>query len=313
MDSAAPVCRVCKDDKDVSAERLSPHVLAFKCRRCGPYRISEEALILLDHEAANSQLCAWVRSGGLKSQRNELLTTHTLAALPSVLPLPSVPARQELLLQALASQSQHPGHHVLMVYEIDFPLAWARNATELMFYLDNLHERGLIDMDKNLSTSSAYLTGKGWDHIEDRTRHPAVSNQGFIAMSFDEGLKAAWLDGIAPAIAANGYVPYRVDKRPHLDRIDAKIISEIRKSRFLVADVTLQRPGVYYEAGFAQGLGIPVIWCVREDEKDLVHFDTRQFSHSRWKETEDLKQQLTEVIGAVIGPGPETKALEQSQ
>ncbi|MGH8544147.1 MAG: hypothetical protein ACREX3_11070, partial [Gammaproteobacteria bacterium] len=87
-------------------------------------------------------------------------------------------------------------------------------------------------------------------------------------------------NGIAPAIAANGYKPYRVDSERHLDRIDAKIIAEIKTSRLLVADVTQQRQGVYYEAGYTQGLGLPVIWCVREDELGNVHFDTRQYSHA---------------------------------
>lgn len=195
----------------------------------------------------------------------------------------------------------------MLVYETDFPLAWASNDTEFTFYLNTLIERGLITVDKRLSTGEACLTGKGWDHIEDRTRHPVVSNQGFIAMSFDKSLEPLWLDAIAPAIKTNGYRPYRVDKAPHIERIDAKIISEIRKSRFLVADVTGQRPGVYYEAGFAEGLGIPVVWCVREDELAKIHFDTRQFRHVVWKQSADLREQLSEMIGAVIGPGPEPK------
>ena len=94
---------------------------------------------------------------------------------------------------------------MLLVYETDFPLAWASNGIEFTFYLDTLIERGLMTVDKRLSTGSACLTGKGWDHIEDRTRHPVVSNQGFIVMSFDKSLEPVWLDAIAPAIEANGY------------------------------------------------------------------------------------------------------------
>ena len=47
---------------------------------------------------------------------------------------------------------------------------------------------------------------------------------------------------------------------------------QIRKSKFLIADFTGQRGGVYYEAGFAYGLGLPVIWTCRKDWFDgLVH------------------------------------------
>ncbi len=36
--------------------------------------------------------------------------------------------------------------------------------------------------------------------------------------------------------------------------------------RFMIADFTGHRGGVYFEAGFAHGLGIPVIWTCREDQ-----------------------------------------------
>jgi hypothetical protein len=42
----------------------------------------------------------------------------------------------------------------------------------------------------------------------------------------------------------------------------------------LVADFTGQRGGVYWEAGFAQGLGIPVIRTCKSDELWKLHFDT---------------------------------------
>ena len=63
------------------------------------------------------------------------------------------------------------------------------------------------------------------------------------------------------------------------------------------------RGGVYYEAGFAQGLNIPVIWTCREDRMDRVHFDTRQYSHILWTGPQDLRQKLRNKIGAVIGYG----------
>jgi hypothetical protein len=63
------------------------------------------------------------------------------------------------------------------------------------------------------------------------------------------------------------------------------------------------RGGVYFEAGFAQGLGIPVIWTCRSDQISHVHFDTRQFNHILWTTPEDLKVRLFNRIGAVVGLG----------
>jgi nucleoside 2-deoxyribosyltransferase len=68
----------------------------------------------------------------------------------------------------------------------------------------------------------------------------------------------------------------------------------------VVADFTGDRGGVYYEAGFAQGLGIPVIWTVREDWLDRIHFDTRQYNHIHYATPEELRKALKNRILATI-------------
>ena len=122
-------------------------------------------------------------------------------------------------------------------------------------------------------------------------------------MAFAPELRSAWDDGIKLALSNSRYRPYRVDAEEHLDRIDAKIITEIRNSRFLVADVTLQRPGVYFEAGFAIGLGLPVVWCVRKDDLKNVHFDTRQYNHVVWETEAELAKELYHRVVATLGHG----------
>ena len=61
---------------------------------------------------------------------------------------------------------------------------------------------------------------------------------------------------------------------------------------------------VYFEAGYAIGLGLPVIWSVHEDDLRNVHFDTRQYNHIVWKDADDLEQQIYNRVSAVIG-GPD--------
>ena len=79
---------------------------------------------------------------------------------------------------------------------------------------------------------------------------------------------------------------------PHNDLIDVKIISEIKNSRFVVADFTEQKHGVYFEAGYARGMGIPVIWCVRKDDLENLHFDTHHYNYILW-ETPDEPRKST--------------------
>ena len=58
----------------------------------------------------------------------------------------------------------------------------------------------------------------------------------------------------------------------------------------------IARGGVYYEAGFAQGLGLPVIWTCRKDMIDYVHFDTRHCAHIDWEAPDELKDKLSESL-----------------
>ena len=127
-------------------------------------------------------------------------------------------------------------------------------------------------------------------------------------MWFDGSMNEAWDDGIAPAVHDAGYEPVRIDRVEHVNKIDDEIIAEIRRARFVIADFTHgdtgARGGVYYEAGFAHGLGIPVIFTCRKDRLGEVHFDTRQYNHIVWETPEELQDQLVKRIAAVLGDGP---------
>jgi nucleoside 2-deoxyribosyltransferase len=124
--------------------------------------------------------------------------------------------------------------------------------------------------------------------------------QVFVAMWFDDSLTIAWKEGFEKAIEATGYRAIRIDLKEHNEKICDSIIAEIRKSLFLVADFTGHRGGVYYEAGYAKGLGLDVIWTCRDTEIDKTHFDTRQFNHILWKGENDLFEKLKRRIEATI-------------
>lgn len=167
-----------------------------------------------------------------------------------------------------------------------------------------------------IHNSHIRLTPAGVKRLEELETKAVNSEQTFVAMWFDESVDEAYEKGIEPAIRDSGYRPLRIDKKEHNNKIDDEIIREIRRSRFVICDFTcgfvehggertaLPRGGVYYEAGFAQGLGIPVIWMCRADHIEHVHFDTRQFNHLVWEKSEDLRTRLRNRIGAVIGDGP---------
>jgi nucleoside 2-deoxyribosyltransferase len=111
-------------------------------------------------------------------------------------------------------------------------------------------------------------------------------------------------EAIKSAIATAGYHPIRIDEVEHVNRIDDEILAKIRQSRFLVADFTGQRHGVYFEAGFMLGLGRTVIWTCNKSDFDKVHFDTRQYNTIVYENTDELKTRLQFRIEAILGKGP---------
>ena len=125
-------------------------------------------------------------------------------------------------------------------------------------------------------------------------------------MWFNDQTQEAYEKGIAPAVIGAGYSPLRIDKKEHVNKIDDEIVAEIRRSRFLVADFTCEpeksRGGVYFEAGFALGIGLPVIFTCRKDElgKDKTHFDIEHFNHVVWNAENELSRKLELRIRATL-------------
>ncbi len=192
--------------------------------------------------------------------------------------------------------------------------AWSESIdnSEVEFLRQCLNEEKLVKF--NPSGTLLTLTSKG--HLSTEWNINEEIDQAFIAMWFSEETENAYHLGIHPAISESGFRPLRIDQKEHNNKIDDEIVAEIRKSRFVVADFTcgaieingelhtIARGGVYYEAGFAQCLGIPVIWCCRKDQIETVHFDTRQYNHIVWETPEELRRALKNRIEAVIGTGP---------
>ena len=92
----------------------------------------------------------------------------------------------------------------------------------------------------------------------------------------------------------------------------------IRQSRIVVADFTCEifiREGhtecegwpngnVHNEAGFAHGLGLPVIYTCHRACEAYLNFDIRQTNHILWTDVGDLARQLQERLESQFGHGP---------
>jgi len=119
--------------------------------------------------------------------------------------------------------------------------------------------------------------------------------RGFVAMAFGRPDTDRWYaKSVKPLLEAHGIEPRRVDQITHNDDVDDRIIAELKSAHLAIADLTYARPSVYYEAGYAAGRPIPVIYTCRSDHLDegakdplRVHFDLQMKNFAAWDSPED--------------------------
>jgi nucleoside 2-deoxyribosyltransferase len=273
-----------------------------QCPRCGNFSASSLGISEARNSGIQHFISAWLRDRHERSLESPEVTRDWVRTIAKVLPRYGVLDKQLLLLRYLAEKSPFPGASVEFESRRDAPVAWAKQPEEASYLLRSLKERGLISRIETLQ-GPIIVTTDGWQYLDEHQGGQQTGHQGFVAMSFKTEMDGA-RDTIFQALRGAGYSPYRTDAAPHIDRIDSKIIAEIRNSRFLVADVTHQSQGVYFEAGFAMALGLPVFWLVKDDDKANLHFDTRQFNHIVWRDEAHLEDQLRDFVVAILGRGP---------
>ena len=149
------------------------------------------------------------------------------------------------------------------------------------------------------------ITFKGRKFVESLGQTTRMSDKVFMAFYFTDEMKESFEETVRKAVAhvSNGkLIAERVSTlgTPTDTKIDDALIAMLKSSKVVIADFTGQRPAVYYEAGYAMGMGIPVIWTCKEDEVNKLSFDTRQYPHILWKDADDLYKQLTARLSAQI-------------
>lgn len=295
-------CTLC--NLEVELLPVDRDIIKYNCRRCGAVEMSGmmSAVFINNREYDNIK---YMLSGVTRYRTENNLPTVTILSgnLQELLDSPFVPRnitdKSNLILKYLAKKSKSPGDRIGILYSIDYPIAFAKGVPEIQFYFESLKSQNLIE-PLNQVIPEWRLTIDGWNRIQELDKKITKKRQAFIAMWFDELMSEIYKKGFRRAVVDCGYEPMRIDLKDHNNKIDDEIMVEIRNSGFMIADFTGDRGGVYFEAGFAKGLGLDVIWTCRKDELEKVHFDTRQFNHIVWENEEELYKSLVNRIKNTI-------------
>ena len=187
---------------------------------------------------------------------------------------------------------------------IPYEALYLKNWNERNFYLSSFLQKGLIRgrISGTREIPMAFnLSYEGLNYGVELQKTSAASTQCFVAMSFAADMKET-REAIKAACRETGFQAMLIDEA-HYDAeqtINDAMVAEIKKSKFCISDFTHQRQNVYFEAGFALGLGIPVIYTCHKDDMSSRHFDTRHFPHISYASPEQLKRELINKIEAWI-------------
>ncbi len=325
-----PVCKSPSTSVEVNDE------FKVDCFRCGKFAIDGTSrAILSTHLDSHDKRCnassyIYQNQGAridrdylmmLKSLGQPLVSTRAyrlLAALCRFLPrvnqqIQIVPNELNLCLEKIETREAEKDYAddskisgFIETCRAHLPLlsaSWSLNCYELWFLMNDFLVECKGYLRKNGSVSYA-ISASGWEFLEHGTT-AQESNDVFVAMSFDPSLDEFYQQVIAEGIREAGYNPVRVDRTDHVNKIDDEIISLIRKAKFVIADFTQQKSGVYFEAGFALGFELRVIWMCRNNDLSNVHFDTRQYNIIIWEDERpfEAKRALRNRIEANFGRG----------
>lgn len=284
-------------------------MLKYRCDCCGQFRITESVLDDLaserEHTPVFHGLAATARQrsdvGGILE-----ITPDNWRGLAAAHVNTPVSRKAQMLLELLRKRSREFGPPVKFTPEFDWPVIDAASPDECLALVESLRSQGLV-IDQGITAASARwaLSMSGWQAVEPVAG--SSSGRCFVAMSFAETDQDIFDLAIKPAVEEDcGFLAVRVDREHFPEHVVERILVDIRRAQFVVADFTQQKCGVYFEAGFALGLGREVIWTCRHDHIDgpdfKLHFDTNHFPHIVWKSLADLREKLATRIRARI-PG----------
>jgi len=302
--SQMETCPICRRQLNKDSQ---PKLRMYSCAVCGEYFLDWKAEADIRSLPADDRrlagLSAYIRDANRVGEEPELAGSSWLRAADSYLHA-SVATKLRRVLDRAGQLTTRAGQPVPIYEALDYPLFFAQ-PSEVSYLLQALSDQELL---KRTPDDGFIVTPKGWAQLEP-SGVGGIAGTCFVAMSFKPELDTAYDKGIHPAVTEDcGFEVIQLSRVEHSENINDRIIAEIRRAQFLVADFTFHAAGVYFEAGFGLGLGKLVIWTCRRDEfkPDKVHFDTRPYNHILWDNENELRQKLANRVRALVNNAKRT-------
>jgi hypothetical protein len=309
MNEKCPVCSTNLNSFD--NEPMGVDAKKFDCPRCGKYKLAGSLISTLPDTLSKDNDASAKISHVLRIsyERKDILSLDDYN-VKSLLkqPLPRLSQQADMLIRWLAEKIPAPGELVLLYFWNDGSIIGSKTKKGLQMVVDHISNLGFItnqEGDSNPEFKSTTLTFLGWEYYEKLRQGAVVYYRAFMAMQFGDSALNKMLDMVfRPSAKQAGFDLFKLDDVPRAGLIDDRLRVEIQSSDFIIADLTHDNLGAYWEAGYAEGLGKPVIYTCEQSkfEETKTHFDTNHHLTIIWndKTPDRAFQELKATIRATL-------------
>jgi hypothetical protein len=317
MEDKCPICGYAL----ASSEGLGSKTGDFKyfnCPCCGKFKASRSLLASLSVLLQNNDENNVHLSHSIQKMQREHHIPYLDSDLAGKILETQLPGLSDQINNIIlfVGNNTHPGEEKYFLVNALQSIMGAKTLEGVDFILGFLANTKNYLYSENFGIHQALkMSMAGWDYYEQIRRGAVMNRKAFMAMEYGKKeLDDVFENCFRPAVKATGYDLFRLDEKPQAGSIDDRLRVEIRTSRFLISDLTYENRGAYWEAGFAEGLGKPVIYTCEKSEFDKrkTHFDTNHHLTIMW-EKDKLENAAINLIATIRATLPDEAVLTDNQ
>jgi len=305
-------CPVCSTPVKETGSRGGADIYDYDCPVCGTYSLTRKAKYNLRSAVTEERRSAVISHAIRRMQKQNswpVVNPNTLDTILDNDRLPSPAEQGDNLVLWLGQITKTPGQPIELNPTEQRAIIGATNNKNFLFIVEYLLKKGLVSSEggNNIVT----LSLEGWNKCDDLRRGAVESRKAFMAMPFgNDVIDRVFREYFKKAVREAGFDLTRLDEKPTAGSIDDRLRVEILTSRFLIAELTDGNHGAYWEAGFAEGLGKPVIYTCEKSyfQKRGTHFDTNHLHTVMW-EAHDLDSAAEKLKTTIRATLPEDAKL----
>ncbi len=308
-----PICKTSDAEKNSDREEIF-----IDCPRCGNMKFSATFFVSLSSVilSINSKYPknSYLLSHALRKYFNSSseivdINTEFIDNAINTFELPNIIEQSNNLINLLGEESFY--YSDILELSLDYCMAMIGccDEDELLYLQKHLLEKNYIlipeenddILDLDLPSPAMGLGFEGWEKYNEFKVRDEESRYAFMAMDYnDEMLNDICENYFKKAVEKTGFELRLLRDKPKAGIIDNQLRVAIRRARFLIADLTHDNNGAYWEAGYAEGLGKHVIYlCEKNKFKEKkTHFDTNHCTTIPWDK--DNPDEACEELKATI-------------